>query len=101
MILSVTKSSFSRAPKRRRSEFAGLRHHRAKSAHLSRLSLFLRGAPVGMVRRNDRGVPVSSGIYIYRLSAYGISQAGIEAGKFVESRLPDAYRQTGKMVLMR
>ncbi len=42
--------------------------------------------------RDERGEKVSGGIYFYRLSAYGISQPGLTAGDF---------RQTRKMILMR
>lgn len=35
--------------------------------------------------KNEFGHPVGSGVYIYRLSASGISQAGVEAGDFRKS----------------
>lgn len=42
--------------------------------------------------KSETGQQVASGIYIYRLSAYGINQAGIQAEDFIQSR---------KMILLR
>ncbi|MCK6620132.1 MAG: T9SS type A sorting domain-containing protein [Calditrichaceae bacterium] len=41
--------------------------------------------------RDERGNAAASGVYLYHF----------QAGEFSRSRLPGAYRQTGKMVLLR
>lgn len=42
--------------------------------------------PAGYHRLIFDASQLASGIYLYRLSAYGVSQAGIQAGKFIQTR---------------